>query len=633
METAIQQSDSAFKRSNIKSASSETKNSCVILVCIQNNSGVNITHDLLHTIFSPYGKILRILIFEKLKIWKAFVEYSTVDAAMNAKQNLNNFMIFNDGSRMSIHNANLETVKFQNNNPGGIDYTLPGNKPISEVRDENKFDHANLPQHQTPNYPMHNRIDNFSHSHNMPHNVPDYPHETLHKQHHSERENIENPITEEQNEGDEDEKNDSPAEPYPSRNMNPNANIHTVTAQLYRDNSNMQQQRQRSESPVQNSLPPGLMIPQRNISQSQQQGMPRITRMPQTQSMNFIPLSTADKQYSHGHLPPPNQIGAPLTRLTSFGSHNSLTMPSGPSNNYNHSLQENIPQMEQMNQPPKMLPRPGLNKPFYSQQELPMVNSLNKERIPTITSQGLVGFPGKQLGGRNQLGSFEYEDLSNLNLQTLEKVHQNLSLLLGKDTGEENVKSRVLYIKGLEGKDIKVDMLYNIFSNFGNILKILFIPSKTSALIEFENAEYSTICMDYLNNIVFMGKPLRIYYSKYSIINLRNKKGEEPGEEIFIGSQKTNRFKKNKNISINPPSSTLHLSNLLKEVCTEETIRAHFSSYGRIEAIKFILMENNKNMCLLRMASLEESLNAMAYLHDSDIGGRPVQISFTRSKI
>jgi len=316
-----------------------------------------------------------------------------------------------------------------------LDYTLPGNKPISEVRDENKFDHGNLPQHQTQNYPMHNRIENFSHSHN-PHNMPDFPHENLHKQHqhqHNERENIEEPITEEQNEGDEDEKNDSPLETFPSRSIGSNTNIHNVTAQLYRDNSNIQQQqRQRSESPVQNSLPPGLMIPHRNLPQNQQQGMPRITRLPQTQSMNFIPLSTADKQYSHGQLPPPNQIGAPLTRLTSFGSHNSLTMPSGPSNNYNHPLQENIAQMEPMNQPPKMLPRPGLNKPFYSQQELPMVNSLNKERIPTITSQGLVGFPGNKLGGRNQLGSLEYEDLSNLNLQTLEKVHQNLSLLLGK---------------------------------------------------------------------------------------------------------------------------------------------------------------------------------------------------------
>ena len=33
-------------------------------------------------------------------------------------------------------------------------------------------------------------------------------------------------------------------------------------------------------------------------------------------------------------------------------------------------------------------------------------------------------------------------------------------------------------------------------------------------------------------------------------------------------------------------------------------------------------MENSKNMCLLKMGSLEESLNAMAYLHDTDLGGR-----------
>ena len=70
----------------------------------------------------------------------------------------------------------------------------------------------------------------------------------------------------------------------------------------------------------------------------------------------------------------------------------------------------------------------------------------------------------------------------------------------------------MLYIQGLEYKDIKINMLYNIFSNFGNILKIIFIRSKAAALIEFENYEYSTISKDYLNNIVFMGKTLRVKF-------------------------------------------------------------------------------------------------------------------------
>ena len=86
---------------------------------------------------------------------------------------------------------------------------------------------------------------------------------------------------------------------------------------------------------------------------------------------------------------------------------------------------------------------------------------------------------------------------------------------------------------------------------------------------------------------------------------------------------------------MNPPSSTLHVSNLIKEMCTEDVMRNYFSPYGRIEAIQYLFvenflakflrikcMENNRNMCLIRMASMEESLNAMAYLHDTDLGGR-----------
>ena len=68
----------------------------------------------------------------------------------------------------------------------------------------------------------------------------------------------------------------------------------------------------------------------------------------------------------------------------------------------------------------------------------------------------------------------------------------------------------MLYVKGLEHKDIKVRMLYNIFSNFGNIRKIIFIRRQAAALIEYDTVDYATKAKDYLNNIVFMGKPLRV---------------------------------------------------------------------------------------------------------------------------
>ena len=48
-------------------------------------------------------------------------------------------------------------------------------------------------------------------------------------------------------------------------------------------------------------------------------------------------------------------------------------------------------------------------------------------------------------------------------------------------------------------------MIWNLFSNFGNVTKIIFIKIKNSGLIEYENEEYSTIAKDFLNNMNFMG--------------------------------------------------------------------------------------------------------------------------------
>ena len=49
---------------------------------------------------------------------------------------------------------------------------------------------------------------------------------------------------------------------------------------------------------------------------------------------------------------------------------------------------------------------------------------------------------------------------------------------------------------------------------------------------------------------------------------------------------KTFRFKKNKNISINPPSQTLHVSNLADEISYEEDIEDLFSDCGPVLGIE-----------------------------------------------
>lgn len=55
-----------------------------------------------------------------MKVWKAFIEFDNLESAIEAKRNLDDFLLFSDGSRMNIYFSNLETIKFQNSNAGGV---------------------------------------------------------------------------------------------------------------------------------------------------------------------------------------------------------------------------------------------------------------------------------------------------------------------------------------------------------------------------------------------------------------------------------------------------------------------------------------------------------------------------------
>ena len=136
----------------------------VLLVCVYNISGRIISHDIFYRLFSSYGKVqkvvltlltptyyiqldsfrsgqsnsnlknifsplysfiypfflFQILIFDKSKVWKTFVEMESGESAERAKEELNNYTIFEDGSKLNVFFSNLETINFQNSNSGGV---------------------------------------------------------------------------------------------------------------------------------------------------------------------------------------------------------------------------------------------------------------------------------------------------------------------------------------------------------------------------------------------------------------------------------------------------------------------------------------------------------------------------------
>lgn len=79
---------------------------------------------------------------------------------------------------------------------------------------------------------------------------------------------------------------------------------------------------------------------------------------------------------------------------------------------------------------------------------------------------------------------------------------------------------------------------------------------------------------------------------------------------------------------INPPSNTLHISNLKTDACNYEIMFDLLKQFGKVEAIKFKVLDHYKNMCLAKFFSVEESVTAMANLHDYELFKRLKKIFF-----
>lgn len=146
--------------------------------------------------------------------------------------------------------------------------------------------------------------------------------------------------------------------------------------------------------------------------------------------------------------------------------------------------------------------------------------------------------------------------------------------------------SRVLHIKGITKKDISVKHIYNLFSNFGDIKRIILLRAKEAALVEFETLEFAKLAKDNLNNLFFFDEYMKISFSNYKEIIPKNLSKNSQNEDLMICEKKHSRFNSDKSININNPSNVLHLSNLDKNCTKEELIIEFFKDIAEVEGMK-----------------------------------------------
>ncbi|UMM17840.1 hypothetical protein L5515_014195 [Caenorhabditis briggsae] len=116
--------------SNFEVGTQQQPNS--VLRTIIENMMFPVSLEVLHQLFARYGKVLRIITFNKNNTFQALIQMSEANSAQLAKQGLENQNVYNGCCTLRIDYSKLSTLNVKYNNDKSRDYTNP-NLPPGEM--------------------------------------------------------------------------------------------------------------------------------------------------------------------------------------------------------------------------------------------------------------------------------------------------------------------------------------------------------------------------------------------------------------------------------------------------------------------------------------------------------------------
>ncbi|PON96230.1 HnRNP-L/PTB, partial [Trema orientale] len=172
---------------------------------------------------------------------------------------------------------------------------------------------------------------------------------------------------------------------------------------------------------------------------------------------------------------------------------------------------------------------------------------------------------------------------------------------------------------------IDEDKLFNLFSIYGNIVRIKLLRNKPDhALVQMGDGFQAELAVHFLKGAMLFGKRLEVNFSKHPNIT----QGADTHEYM---NSNLNRF--NRNAAKNyryccSPTKIIHLSSLPQDL-TEEEIVNHLEEHGPIVNTKLFEM-NGKKQALVMFESEELATEALVCKHATSLGGSIIRISFSQ---
>ncbi|XWS15286.1 hypothetical protein CRYUN_Cryun35bG0082600 [Craigia yunnanensis] len=170
-------------------------------------------------------------------------------------------------------------------------------------------------------------------------------------------------------------------------------------------------------------------------------------------------------------------------------------------------------------------------------------------------------------------------------------------------------------VSNLNPHRIDEDKLFNLFSLYGNIVRIKLLRNKPDhALVQMGDGFQAELAVHFLKGTMLFGKRLEVNFSKHPNIT----QGADTHEYV---NSNLNRF--NRNAAKNyryccSPTKMVHLSTFRQDV-TEEEIVNHLAEHGTIVNTKLFVM-NGKKQALVLFETEEEATEALMSKHASSLG-------------
>ncbi|KAM7278929.1 hypothetical protein ACFE04_006063 [Oxalis oulophora] len=182
-----------------------------------------------------------------------------------------------------------------------------------------------------------------------------------------------------------------------------------------------------------------------------------------------------------------------------------------------------------------------------------------------------------------------------------------------------------LLVSNLNTDCIDEDKLFNLFSLYGNIVRVKILRNKPDhALVQMGDGFQAELAVHFLKGAMLFGKRMEVNFSKHPNIT----QGADTHEYL---TSNLNRF--NRNAAKNyryccSPTKMVHLSTLPQEI-TEEEIVSHLEEHGTIVNTKLFEM-NGKKQALVLFETEEQAAEALVSKHATSLGGSIIRISFSQ---